>query len=54
MYPVPVTRTPQDFAGQRNRASTTRTPQGIAAEEMRSHIAVRRYRHTQIVAMFWL
>ncbi|OHE90395.1 hypothetical protein CORC01_14306 [Colletotrichum orchidophilum] len=33
MYPVSVTRTPQDFVGKRNRASTIHTPQGTAAEE---------------------
>ncbi|KAI3558869.1 hypothetical protein CABS02_00909 [Colletotrichum abscissum] len=40
MYPVPVTRTPQDFAGKRNRASAVHTPQKTAAEEKTPHIAV--------------
>ncbi|KAK1460411.1 hypothetical protein CTAM01_17140 [Colletotrichum tamarilloi] len=33
MYPVPVTRTPQDFAGKRSRASTICTTQATAEEE---------------------
>ncbi|KAK1711275.1 uncharacterized protein BDZ83DRAFT_682986 [Colletotrichum acutatum] len=40
MYPVPVTRTPQDFAGKRNRASAVHTPQKTAAEEKTPRIAV--------------
>ncbi|KAK1722909.1 uncharacterized protein BDZ83DRAFT_627617 [Colletotrichum acutatum] len=40
MYPVPVTRTPQDFDSKRNRVSTFHTPQKTAAEEKTPHIAV--------------
>ncbi|KAK1659877.1 hypothetical protein BDP55DRAFT_328766 [Colletotrichum godetiae] len=40
MYPVPVTRTPQDFAGKRNRAPAIHTPQKTAAEDQAPRIAV--------------
>ncbi|KAK1712234.1 uncharacterized protein BDZ83DRAFT_105201 [Colletotrichum acutatum] len=32
MYPIPITRTPQDFAGKRSRASVVHTPQGTTAK----------------------
>ncbi|KAK0368303.1 hypothetical protein CLIM01_14338 [Colletotrichum limetticola] len=45
IYPVPVTRTPQDFAGKRNRVSSIHTLQESAAEEKTPHVAVRESSH---------
>ncbi|KAK1471352.1 hypothetical protein CABS01_16590 [Colletotrichum abscissum] len=45
MYPVPVTRTPQDFDSKRNRVSSIHTLQESAAEEKTPHVAVRESSH---------